>query len=735
MFGPVRSALEALAEELAGELLQGAGARAFELMQCLGCAPGAFAATAGPPGAANAPHAAHAAHAAHVADTTLPPRIGVWELVSLPGDAAGEGASHRYQRVAASPGTLDAWADVPAIERKGSRRRVILVGESVARGFFYDPCYTPAQVLEALLASAAVPGGVEVVDLARTALTAQGLAELAGSCMALEPDALVIFAGNNWNIAPQVFGEGVERALVASVLRRQGVAGFSRFLAGRTADGIEALFRTALAPLAGKLPVCFLVPGSNLADWRPQLAADVPLLPADGTERWLRLRSEACDALAAGRPEAASLARRMLELDAGTAATAWSILAAVARREGRVEEARDLLERARDARNWDSVLRVPGLSAGDRQVLRRSALAAGIELIELPELFEQAAGGLPGRDLFLDYCHLSAHGIRIAMAAAAERLLPALGASPACREELLTRALQPAAELEAEAHFAAAIHNAHWGQGGEIVGHHCRLAAGSPQVARIMRDYVDLQVGHAPSWASVAAERLSARGASPLARLAPWRELFFEDKLFDAILLDAVAAALEERGDLEPGDFSLRARLLDLRLAERGLEPARGVDLLDPYNLPSHAVREGLWYPQHFFRAYADVSRFPLVANGAAPVAFELTLRQGGGAGDADGGALLVNGIALGPLPMSDRWTTRRFLAPAASLRPGVNWIEVRWPPRLPPAAAALDDQARRIEQGRPYCLLPVRGEIHTFTAALADGRDPGDQGAERAAA
>lgn len=668
----------------------------------------------------------------------------------MPADAEVGGASYRYQRVAPERGMLEAWADVPCIELKGSRRRVILVGESVARGFFYDPCYTPARVLEALLGSAAVPGGVEVIDLARTALTAQGLAELAGSCMALEPDALVLFAGNNWNFAPQVFGEGIERALAANVLRRQGVAGFSRFLATRTAGGIEALFQTALAPLAKALPVVFLVPESNLADWCPELAADVPLLPEDGAARWLRLRAEACGALAAGRPEAAALARRMLELDAGTSAIGWSILAAVARREGDLEQARDLFERARDARSWDNGLRVAGLHAGGRQALSRAAQAAGVELVDLPELFREAAAGqLPGRDLFLDYCHLSALGIRIAMAATAERLLPALGACPVRREELLARAVEPAPQVEAEAHFAAAIHNAHWGQAGEIVGHHCRLAAGSPEVARMMRDYLDLQVGHAPDWASVAAERLSARGASALVRLAPWRELFFEDKLFDAVLLDAVTAALDADADNEPeeGAVPLRTRLLGLRLAERGLEPGRGLDLLDPYNLPSRAAREGLWYPHFYYRAYAPVSRFPLLVNGAARVALELTFRQhsgrcagdpaasGGGEEAGDAGTLTVNGVALGPLPMSDRWTTRRFLAPATALRPGVNWLEVRWPLRFQPAAAALDEQARRIEKGLPYCLLSVCGEIHSFTAVLADAADLGEDGADRAAA
>jgi hypothetical protein len=48
----------------------------------------------------------------------------------------------------------DRWsfcADMQTIAEKGMVKRVVLLGESVARGFLLDPDYTPAVVLEALL--------------------------------------------------------------------------------------------------------------------------------------------------------------------------------------------------------------------------------------------------------------------------------------------------------------------------------------------------------------------------------------------------------------------------------------------------------------------------------------------------------------------------------------------------------------------------------------------------------
>jgi hypothetical protein len=45
-----------------------------------------------------------------------------------------------------------------------------LIGESVARGYLYDPQFTPAMALEAILQAQLGHNAVEVIDLARTDL-------------------------------------------------------------------------------------------------------------------------------------------------------------------------------------------------------------------------------------------------------------------------------------------------------------------------------------------------------------------------------------------------------------------------------------------------------------------------------------------------------------------------------------------------------------------------------------
>ena len=70
---------------------------------------------------------------------------------------------------------------------------------SLWRGdILYDPHFTPAQALQKIMDAACGPAKIEVVDLARTDLMHEQLQELIVQALHLEPDALVIFAGNNW---------------------------------------------------------------------------------------------------------------------------------------------------------------------------------------------------------------------------------------------------------------------------------------------------------------------------------------------------------------------------------------------------------------------------------------------------------------------------------------------------------------------------------------------------------
>lgn len=630
-------------------------------------------------------------------------RIGIWAAKMEDGALSFERSSERSY-------DWNLWADIPRIPPKGTRKRVVLLGESVARGYFYDPQFTPARVLHDLLERADIPGGVEIVDLAKNDLLADELSELLRASLMLAPEAFVIFAGNNWARAPVALPDGIDRHLTATILRERGVAGLKAHIEANLSALVESRVREALGPLSQHIPIILLVPEFNLGDWRLDGEADAPWLAGDRNERWWRCLQEAREHLSAGRiGEAEALAREVVELDGGTASSGLSLLAECCRLRGRWQEARELLEKARDAHSWDTTPQVPKALSVIQAGLRGGS--GGVSVIDLPRLFAEHLGGeLPDRRLFLDYCHLTSDGIRLAMGAAAERLAPLLGArGPAAGEPLA--AIAPDPEVEAEARIAAAIHCAHWGQPYDIVRHHCDKAIeASPKAKDAMFYYLDLQVRAAPGWVCESAERMAELGIRSLRRYVL---TYNQQKLFDEVLLNAIADALEAAGT------PARAHLEQLRAQEQGLSADRSIDLLDPLHRTSYADRNWLWWPGQYYRACSPVSRFPLVCDSAQPVALRLTCRRPGGKGP-DGGSVWINGALLQELPATAVWKTYDLQVPGGLLREGVNTVEIRWPLELNRGDEEIDRVALTLEQGLPYQLLPVFGEIHSFRASRA---------------
>ncbi len=672
---PQNALLKSLSDEMARMLTGAAGADAILLMERLRLLSTPDKATS----------------------AARPGTIGIWE-------AKPEGG---YARSAARRHEWNLWAAVPSIPPKGERRRIALVGESVARGYLYDPEFTPAQALEAS-STAALGEPVEVIDLAKTNLNDQQLTELIAEVPILEPDTLVVFAGNNWSAMDKR-----DLHLAATALRERGALGLKEMREERLVAFIDTL-REQLTRLSASLPVVLVVPEINLGDWRLDSVADAPWLAPGDNRRWLECRAAGRSAFAAGRlDEAAALGREMVELDESTAASGWTLLADCARARGDQMIARSCLERASDAHRLEYTHQTPRTLTAIQRGLRASALPGRIAVVDLPDCFASWLGGaIPDRRLFLDYCHLTAEGIRIAMAATALEVAALLtaGQSLPGLTSLVEASPPPAERVEAAAHFAAAIHSAHWGQTGAFVSYLCHEATRrSAEIAQAMRLYLEVQVRRAPSWTCAATERL--------AELAPpfLREYIIlqknEPKLFDPVLLPAIVEALEDNG------IPSAAFLDELRQEERSLS-GRPSDLLDHYYRASWADLDWLESPTpfRFRRAHAPISRYPWVCRASREVTFELTCRRGDASGPAEFQAL-VNGAPVAHLSFGPKWSTQRFHAPADMVRPGVNWLEIHWPVDLSKGAEAIEHIARELEHDRVVPLRPVFAELSSLRA------------------
>jgi hypothetical protein len=599
--------------------------------------------------------------------------------------------------------------------------RVAFFGESAAAGYLYAPHLTPAQVLEEQLQAVGGHENFEVVDLARTNETLAGLRETVRSSLQIQPDVLVFFVGNNWNLleTPEVspYAHSVSaRQEVALALRDGGLAGPVELARGRLRDAARAtLDEIALFTQAVGIPVVVVLPEVNLADWETR--QPVPWLTGEGTARWHSFYRGTLDLLARGDAAgAAGMTERMLELDAGVCPSTWRLHALARRALGDEAGALEACRAEVDSAAYPTLafLSAPQATTLARDLLRETGRRHGFVPVDLPAVFAEHTGSLlPDRRLFLDYCHLTLEGIRVAMAAVAAQVLRLSGmieGEPDWRT-VLSSAPEPriAAEAEATARLGAAIHGAHRlltvGPKQPILEHWCAAALdASPGIAETFRDLVEARTAPCPAVLTAAQQRNLC---------SPYRLLLqhgWQWDHLDAEVLASLGAVLGEE--------------VGRRLVERRALPAEGIDLADPY-----------WHWEPLERFFPEVMRFEdiaeratlrapwpetsfcLVVDGPRDVELEMTARApAGNLGTVD---VLVDGQPAGTLRVGERWT--RSCLRLAVPSPGLHRLSLRWP-ELPPSDDPLLSAIERLELGLPADLHPVFGEVWSLRAAASPG-------------
>ncbi|MBV8201707.1 MAG: hypothetical protein JOZ15_13885, partial [Acidobacteria bacterium] len=685
--------------------------------------------------------------------------------------------------------------------------RVCLFGESAAAGYLYAPHVTPAGVLEAQLRAVAGDGAAEVIDLARTNETMGSLAATVESAVQIQPDVLVVFAGNNWNLleTPEVspYAPSVAaRQRYAESWRRGGPSGMAGHAGGPTvASGpagtgpiasagpggpaehdrssgpagpvalaaerlreiaAAAFERIALIARAIGVPVVLVVPEVSLAGWESR--QPLAWMPGEGgagrqrrarqpaLARWYRLLASGRRQLGRGAwAAAARSARKMLDLDGGGNPTSWRLLARARMGAGDERAAAAAARAEIDAAAYPALafLGAPQATSLAMDLLRQAARRHGFACVDLPEVFAGHTGSpLPGRRMFLDYCHLTAEGIEVAMAAVACEVLHLAGMGPAGElgwRELLRRLppLQVPGNVEAVARLGAAVHGSHRllpvSAKAPLLESWCDAAlAASPGVESAMLDLVAARAAPLPA-VLTAAQRHNLDSEHRLGLAHGWRW----DHV-DADLIEAIVASLERHGRPAAG-----AEADALLLARRGIREA-GTDLLaPPYYLWEPLER---FYPE--VMSFDDVARratlrspwpetgFCLVCDGERDVALEITARlplpptptpgerqhRGPGRGrsaargtsTARGRRLLlsVNGNPAAALPLGETWSRAAARLPRHFLWRGRNRLTLHWPFPVASPDDALADALARLDEGIAADLHPVFGELYSVVAA-----------------
>jgi hypothetical protein len=588
-------------------------------------------------------------------------RIGIWKR------AERNGAVY-YARDPEMKSEWPFWADVQEIAPKGGKKRIVLIGESVARGFFYDPHYTAAEELAGILKKVEGFPAAEVIDLARAGLNLPGLLRLIRSCPALEPDVVVLFAGNNWRTERD---ENTHKMLpvLYEIYQRDSYAGARSLLEIMVRDAVMSVLKAVADVLLSRdIPVLFVIPEFNLSGWKSDELERVPLrLPGDGLSRWVEARKVAESARDAGDlAGAAAAAKELLGLDPSNP-LGYEWLADCCIHQGRWLEARTLLESARDTAllGKDRTAK-PRCYTVIQDTLRGEANRHGIGIIDLPLLFREKNTHLPDRELFLDYCHLTIKGIRMAMSAVAARLT---GREVAAMPE---SGITLSNEVLGSVHFCAAIHHAHCGQPAEIVQYHCRQALSfSPNVRQLMSPFADFSSRTVSSVFCRSFEELIIGGE--LRQYEGGRGLAHPKnrKLMDVELVDAMTGVAGE---------GLERNVYALRMQEHGLTSTKK-DLLEPcYSMTFYYGYLTRLTP--LFLQCRAVSGFFYFVVEEGPVGFELVYRTPAcipGQGSIDIGINAADNI-VARLPPAEKWATVGFTVDKQWLVPGVNRLFITWP-------------------------------------------------------
>ena len=616
------------------------------------------------------------------------------------------------------------------VHKRPGVRRVCFFGESVAAGYLYAPHLTPARVLEQQLSTVAGEAKYEVVDFARTNETLYSLRTTVEASLQLQPDLFVVFAGNNWTLleTPEVspyFPSVQSRQRFASALREKGVPGPIE-VAARTVLEKAASSLAEIAEIAksAAIPVVLVIPEVNLADWETR--QPVGWLPGRGTARWYKLYGRASAALRNKDWQAAKVAaQKMVGLDGSTCPTSYRLMAKALQGLGDLSGAREACLAEIESNQYANLcfLSAPQVTRMGQELQRRAAQHHGFSSVDLAKIFADHTGSpLPGRRLFLDYCHLTVEGMKVAMAAVTSEALRLADGYERSRQDLVRRLPDPciSAEDDATAKFGAAIHSAHRlasvGPKGALLEYWCQEALrASPGIEGAMVDFVAARTARCPSVLAGA-----RRNGTSAYRLTMQHGLDYDYLDVDVVL--AIQAVLKHRS--APACQEIQRLLVE----RRALSP-RGLDFVYP---PYH-----LWEPLEQFypevmrsdeltlhaihRSPWPTSSFCLICDAAEDVELEVTARVPVINASAKPRPrrlkLVVNEKVVQTATVTTKWSRRRLRLEGKHLREGVNKISLEWPMPSASGDVALEASIRRLEHGLEADLHPVFGEIFCLVA------------------
>lgn len=574
---------------------------------------------------------------------------------------------------------IDRWtffAEITAIKQKKDRKRIVLLGESVARGFLLEPEYTPALVLNKLLNANSSDDKFEVVDLAESNISMKNIKSRYEQCLDLEPDLVVILAGNNWYIdyLEEISNNKELLGKLQAELKKVDNFGEIKPQLEKVLENLVIDFLTFVSQKMKEhnFPVIMAIPEFNLLDCRSTPGErNATYLYDDGIKKW----TEAFNEAQKGRMEndinrLATNAQRMIDIDPSHP-LGYEMLADVKIEQQNYESARELLELGRDTAIFCRSNSKPRTLQITRKTILEYAPKLEIDTLDIPEVFKRHLNGkIPGKDLFLDYCHFSVEGIQVAMEPLADQILTRTKNQN--QKILKASTIKPSKRTVALGYLFGAIHNEHWGQSYDLHKHHCKKALeASKEVTKTMVYYCDMMSRKTPNNLTKSLEMIAIENLQG----DRYGSAFMHPKYMKIMEIDLVNAMVDT---LKRNGINLSKFIKKLRKKEHGVDNRR-INLLSPfYYATSYDEFQGII--SAFFQARNTVSTFYIVASEGVSIDLFISFRVPGSESTGGRVEFLFNGSKVADLGAQSTWDNKELTIPGEHCKDGINELVISWP-------------------------------------------------------
>jgi hypothetical protein len=598
--------------------------------------------------------------------------------------------------------------------------RILVIGESAAGSYGYWNKFSLATALSQKLNKVCPKDSFEVLDLARVNALWQLCIWILQHGLSLQPDVVIVYCGNNEarQLLERLYA-GELRGTSSAVAGRWASCGsnlsrFPELLNAVLEEHVENMVRATIALTRSYgVEVVFVIPEYNLRDWRGPERLPYHL-GWEQLNHWGRIMAEGERHLLARDSAQALLALRpALRVDGGRCQRSLWAMARALDLSGDYDAARLHYQKARDAGLGPFIRGAPQVTTGVVKILRNVLSEMNVPYVDMPKVFAQhAVDGIPGRDLFLDYCHLNSHGIKILVDAVAALVLEQTQTGRRARsrgDEIACSA--PSPREEALASLVGGIHSYHYGQPIELTRYWLqKCIAADPELGKVLTFLCEHNMHFYREGVTV--EHMRAAG---LAHILDGKYFSYFTKYFYHARFDFSLAALITDILKEPEEsFTRRLRAQTETLISDLGGNLHTLFLLDNFSgyIPRGrgAVRGGWERPalEVVANDFTSTVAFPAFYDG--PVQLEVDLSSCGMTDDTSCD-VFVNGALIGQFALQRRWQRQKIAIAAGILRNGINEIKFVWS-KLSTLSDVIEPHLRERFMSRlgPY---PAAARIH----------------------